>query len=187
MGVAQSVRAPGCGPGGHGFDSHHSPHFPLSAIRGWKPRFCSGFQLRNPNGRIILTRWDVAKLVRHQTLTLAFVGSSPAIPAIACKDASQEASFFHFRFRSSRLFRPPCFTCQILVHFFLVGWKRPGATIRCTFLNNCGNSSTSIFVLYRYDGNRHRSRRCSDMLRPQACRATVGPIGSGGRECAKNF
>lgn len=25
VGVAQLVRAPGCGPGGHGFDSHHSP------------------------------------------------------------------------------------------------------------------------------------------------------------------
>gem|GEM_PF-3175646 len=27
VGVAQLVRAPGCGPGGRGFDSHHSPHF----------------------------------------------------------------------------------------------------------------------------------------------------------------
>ena len=26
VGVAQSVRAPGCGPGGRGFDSLHSPH-----------------------------------------------------------------------------------------------------------------------------------------------------------------
>jgi hypothetical protein len=25
VGVAQSVRAPGCGPGGRGFDSLHSP------------------------------------------------------------------------------------------------------------------------------------------------------------------
>ena len=25
MGVAQLVRAPGCGPGGRGFESHHSP------------------------------------------------------------------------------------------------------------------------------------------------------------------
>jgi hypothetical protein len=25
VGVAQLVRAPGCGPGGHGFKSHHSP------------------------------------------------------------------------------------------------------------------------------------------------------------------
>ena len=26
VGVAQSIRAPGCGPGGSGFDSHRSPH-----------------------------------------------------------------------------------------------------------------------------------------------------------------
>ena len=26
VGVAQLVRAPGCGPGGRGFDSHRSPH-----------------------------------------------------------------------------------------------------------------------------------------------------------------
>ena len=25
VGVAQSIRAPGCGPGGRGFDSHRSP------------------------------------------------------------------------------------------------------------------------------------------------------------------
>ena len=25
VGIAQLVRAPGCGPGGRGFDSHHSP------------------------------------------------------------------------------------------------------------------------------------------------------------------
>lgn len=28
-GVAQSVRAPGCGSGGRRFDSGHSPHFPF--------------------------------------------------------------------------------------------------------------------------------------------------------------
>jgi hypothetical protein len=27
VGVAQLVRALGCGPGGHGFETHHSPHF----------------------------------------------------------------------------------------------------------------------------------------------------------------
>lgn len=27
VGVAQLVRAPGCGPGGRGFETHHSPHF----------------------------------------------------------------------------------------------------------------------------------------------------------------
>ena len=43
--VAQLVRAPGCGPGGRGFESHLSPH---NLILG-----CS-------------------QVVRHQTLTLAF-------------------------------------------------------------------------------------------------------------------
>jgi hypothetical protein len=27
VGVAQLVRAPGCGPGGRGFEAHRSPHF----------------------------------------------------------------------------------------------------------------------------------------------------------------
>ena len=44
--VAQLVRAPGCGPGGRGFESHLSPH--VYYILG-----CS-------------------QAVRHQTLTLAF-------------------------------------------------------------------------------------------------------------------
>lgn len=26
MDIAQLVRAPGCGPGGHGFESHYPPH-----------------------------------------------------------------------------------------------------------------------------------------------------------------
>ena len=29
VGIAQLVRAPGCGPGGHGFDSHYSPHIKI--------------------------------------------------------------------------------------------------------------------------------------------------------------
>ncbi len=32
VGVAQLVRAPGCGPGGRGFDSLHSPQFPPFSI-----------------------------------------------------------------------------------------------------------------------------------------------------------
>ena len=33
VGVAQSVRAPGCGPGGRGFNSHLSPHFSPQTFR----------------------------------------------------------------------------------------------------------------------------------------------------------
>ena len=36
VGIAQLVRAPGCGPGGHGFDSHYSPHRK-------SPCLCKGF------------------------------------------------------------------------------------------------------------------------------------------------
>ena len=48
-------RAPDCDSGCRGFESHRSPHFYLVGYR---------------------------QVVRHQTLTLAFVGSNPAIPAI---------------------------------------------------------------------------------------------------------
>ena len=45
-GVAQSVRAPDCGPGGRGFDSHRSPHkysFGVSPS-GKAPDFDSGIR-----------------------------------------------------------------------------------------------------------------------------------------------
>ena len=32
VGVAQLVRAPGCGPGGRGFKSHHSPSFKKGVV-----------------------------------------------------------------------------------------------------------------------------------------------------------
>ena len=34
VGVAQSIRAPGCGPGGRGFEPHYSPHFFLLFMQG---------------------------------------------------------------------------------------------------------------------------------------------------------
>ena len=52
------VNASDCGSEDRGFESHHSPHFP-----SWD------------------TTLGCRQAVRHQTLTLAFVGSSPAIPA----------------------------------------------------------------------------------------------------------
>ena len=52
--IAQLVRAPDCGSGGRGFESHYSPHM----------------------------YWGVAKSVRQRTLTPSCVGSSPAAPAI---------------------------------------------------------------------------------------------------------
>ena len=55
------VRAPGCGPGGRGFESHYSPHL-----------------------HTVMLRKDTLgcrQVVRHGTLTPAFVGSNPATPA----------------------------------------------------------------------------------------------------------
>ena len=57
VGIAQLVRVPGCGPGGRGFESHYSPHLPIPRTMGCR------------------------QAVRHQTLTLALVGSNPATPA----------------------------------------------------------------------------------------------------------
>ena len=55
VGVAQLVRAPGCGPGGRGFESPRSPH----RIVPWA------------------TPAPLAQLVEHRTLNPQVLGSSP--------------------------------------------------------------------------------------------------------------
>ena len=56
------VRAPGCGPGDRGFEPHHPPHFSPAT------------RCERALGR--------GQAVRHETLTLAFAGSTPAAPAM---------------------------------------------------------------------------------------------------------
>ncbi len=44
VGIAQLVRAPDCGSGGRGFDSHCSPHFVGVSPSGKAPDFDSGIR-----------------------------------------------------------------------------------------------------------------------------------------------
>ena len=64
VGIAQLVRVPGCGPGGRGFEPHYSPHL-----------------LFHKSRRGFFALLGRSQAVRHQTLTLAFAGSTPAAPA----------------------------------------------------------------------------------------------------------
>ena len=52
VGVAQLVRAPGCGPGGRGFDSHRSPHEKALA-------YASAFSVISARRRVMLLRSDI--------------------------------------------------------------------------------------------------------------------------------
>ena len=69
VGIAQLVRAPGCGPGGRRFESVYPPHLKSRKSLGWFAFFISEIRLRS------------RQAVRHSTLTAAFVGSNPASSA----------------------------------------------------------------------------------------------------------
>ena len=47
VGVAKMVIAPGCGPGGRGFESHHSPHRKRQAYA------CRFFIIQKRNGLVL--------------------------------------------------------------------------------------------------------------------------------------
>ena len=69
VGIAQLVRAPDCGSGGHRFDSDYPPHF---------------FYIHFGVNQAIICKNSILgcrQAVRHSTLTAAFVGSNPATPA----------------------------------------------------------------------------------------------------------
>ena len=68
MGVAQLVRAPDCGSGGRGFESHHPPHVNF-------------FLDSRPVILVYSVTLGCSQAVRHSTLTAAVAGSNPASPA----------------------------------------------------------------------------------------------------------
>ena len=93
MGVAQLVRAPGCGPGGRGFETPRSPHF------GCRHRVIGA-------GRAVLFReshWlspsvetrnaPLAQLVEQRTLNPQVLGSIPRgrtnLLLVACSDVAR--------------------------------------------------------------------------------------------------
>ena len=80
VGIAQLVRAPGCGPGGRGFESLYSPHFLFKdTILGCR------------------------QAVRHETLTLALVGSNPATPAMKKVSFAYQKRLFSIQADGRRL------------------------------------------------------------------------------------
>ena len=80
-GYSSAGRAPDCGSGCRGFEPHYPPH---TVAEGRSVR--SGPRLTSTLG--------CSQVVRHGTLTPAFAGSSPAIPA-----TSARATLTRFRLR----------------------------------------------------------------------------------------
>ena len=71
-GYSSAGRAPDCGSGCRGFEPHYPPH-----------TVAEGRSVRS--GPCLTSTLGCSQVVRHGTLTPAFAGSSPAIPATASR------------------------------------------------------------------------------------------------------
>ena len=78
VGIAQLVRAPDCGSGCRGFESHYPPHI-TSSRKGRS--IGSGPSRLTPCVESLLPIQGCSQVVRQGTLTPSLAGSSPAIPA----------------------------------------------------------------------------------------------------------
>ena len=84
VGIAQLVRAPDCGSGGRGFDSHYSPHFFFRCRMQGTVGVSPSGKARDFDSRIRKVRilppqpFDpLAQLVEHLTFNQGAWGSSP--------------------------------------------------------------------------------------------------------------
>ena len=83
VGVAQLVRAPDCGSGGRGFESHHSPFVFLSSILLFFVCCCYGFLYCEP----------LAQVVEHLTFNQVVPGSSPGWLICLCLHLWKKINF----------------------------------------------------------------------------------------------
>ena len=77
MGVAQLVRAPGCGPGGRGFETPRSPHFGCRhrVIGAGRAVLFRELHLLSPS--VETRNAPLAQLVEQRTLNPQVLGSIP--------------------------------------------------------------------------------------------------------------
>ena len=77
VGVAQLVRAPGCGPGGRGFETPRSPHFGCRHRVIGAGRAVLFRELHQLSPSVETRNAPLAQLVEQRTLNPQVLGSNP--------------------------------------------------------------------------------------------------------------